>query len=86
MTGDEYFHLPALPCEVVDTTGAGDVFHGAYIIGLLRRWDVRQTARFATAVSALKCGSLGGRSGIPAFDQVIDFLKHSGYDVTPYVT
>lgn len=80
VTQDTQFHVPAFSCNVVDTTGAGDVFHGAYIIGLLRGWTLRQNAQFATAVSAIKCGSLGGRAGIPTFDQVVDFLGKMDVD------
>ena len=69
------FHTPAFTCHVIDTTGAGDVFHGAYIVGQLHGWDLRQTATFASAVSALKCMRLGGRKGIPTFDDVIAFLN-----------
>ena len=75
VTDDEFFHLPAFAVEAVDTTGAGDVFHGAYIAGLLRGWDLRQIAIFSTAVSAIKCTKLGGRGGIPRFDEVIAFLE-----------
>jgi sulfofructose kinase len=74
ITADERFHTPAFPVEVVDTTGAGDVFHGAYLAGLLRGWDLRQTARFASAVSALKCKHLGGRRGSPYKAEVDEFL------------
>lgn len=70
LTADERFHTPACPVEVVDTTGAGDVFHGAYLVGLLKGWDLRKTARFATAVAALKCTRLGGRAGIPTYTEV----------------
>jgi sulfofructose kinase len=75
------FHIPAFSCNVVDTTGAGDVFHGAYIVGLLHGWDVRETARFASAVSALKCTRLGGRAGIPTFHEVCAFLRERGFEV-----
>ncbi len=75
VTKDEQFHIPAYPIEVVDTTGAGDVFHGAYIVGLLHGWDLRTVARFSTAVSALKCMRLGGRGPIPTYDQVVEFLR-----------
>jgi len=73
-TADDAFHTPAYDVDVVDTTGAGDVFHGAYIVGLLHGWDVRRTAQFATATSALKCTGLGGRRPIPTFDEVMAFL------------
>jgi sulfofructose kinase len=78
ITAAEQFHTPAFPVDVVDTTGAGDVFHGAYIVGLLHGWSLRQTALFSTAVSALKCTRLGGRAGIPSFDTVMAFLQERG--------
>jgi len=75
VTRDDRFHTPAFAVDVIDTTGAGDVFHGAYIVGMLRGWDVRRIVQFATAVSALKCTGLGGRRPIPCFDQVVKFLR-----------
>jgi sulfofructose kinase len=67
----ESYHQPAFPVEkVVDTTGAGDVFHGAYAYGLTLGHDVRRNLRFASAVSALKCRALGGRTGIPRMAEV----------------
>lgn len=80
-TPDERFHTPAFQCDVVDTTGAGDVFHGAYLVGLLHGWDVREIARFATAVSAIKCSKLGGRAGIPTFDEVMAYLRARGIEL-----
>ena len=71
VTRDERFHVPAFKVPVIDTTGAGDVFHGAYIVGMTHGWALRQVAQFATAVSAIKCTGLGGRGPIPSFDQVI---------------
>ena len=78
VTREDRFHTPAYPVDVVDTTGAGDVFHGAYIVGLLHGWDLRTVARFSTAVSALKCTGLGGRGPIPTFSQVGAFLEERG--------
>ena len=69
----------AFPVEVVDTTGAGDVYHGAYIYGLLRGWDMKKCMRFASATSALKCRAIGARAGIPTLQQVTQFLEtHPG--------
>ena len=81
VTEQECFHTPAFPVDVVDTTGAGDVFHGAYIVGLLRGWDLAQTAFFSSAVSALKCMRLGGRIGIPSFEETLAFLQERGIDL-----
>ncbi len=75
VTRDAMFHTPAFDVNVVDTTGAGDVFHGAYIVGMLAGWEVHRIVQFAAAVSALKCTGLGGRRPIPTFDQVIEFLR-----------
>jgi sulfofructose kinase len=82
VTADEEFHTPAFPIEVVDTTGAGDVFHGAYLVGLTRGWPLRDVATFASAAAAIKCTKLGGRAGIPAFEDVRTFLGERGISVS----
>jgi sulfofructose kinase len=79
VTAGEEFHTPAFKVAVVDTTGAGDVFHGAYITGLLQGWDLPRTALFASAVAAIKCTQLGGRAGIPNRQTAIEFLNQNGY-------
>lgn len=58
-------HIPALPVQAVDTTGAGDVFHGAFLARYLETNDSVTSLRFAAAVAAMKCQMPGGRSGIP---------------------
>jgi len=68
------FHQPSFAVEVVDTTGAGDVYHGAFVVGLLKGWPLRDVAAFASAVAAMKCRKLGGRAGIPRFDEAVTFL------------
>ena len=71
----EVRRCPAFEVEVVDTTGCGDVFHGAFAVGLARGWDVARAARFASAAAALKCRALGGRTGIPTCAEVAAFLE-----------
>lgn len=66
---------PAFPVEVVDTTGAGDVFHSAFAVKYASCRDILKSMRFASAVSALKCTKLGGRTGIPTLSETEDFLK-----------
>jgi sugar/nucleoside kinase (ribokinase family) len=78
VTGEERFHVPAFEIDVVDTTGAGDVFHGAYLVGLLQGWDLRTVTRFSTAVSAIKCTQFSGRRGIPTFERTLAFLRERG--------
>ena len=62
--------FPAFPVDVVDTTGAGDAFHGAFMFALMQGWDVPRMAHFAAAVGALNCRALGGRSALPTRDEV----------------
>ncbi len=73
-TAGEAHHAPAFAVDVVDTTGAGDVYHGAFIYGLLQGWHLAETLRFSNAVAAIKCTRLGGRAGIPTRPQVESFL------------
>jgi len=79
---DKYFQLPPFKVEVVDTTGAGDVFHGAYDYAYLQGWNVEQCARFASAASAIKCTRLGGRAGIANLATLTKFLKEGVIDYT----
>lgn len=58
----------------VDTTGAGDVFHGAYALALGAGVGVAESFRFAAVVAALKCTQPGGRAGVPDLARVIDTL------------
>jgi sulfofructose kinase len=74
IAGNEIFRTPAFKVDIVDTTGAGDVFHGGYIFGLLKKWDIKHVVRFASAFAALKCRQPGGRAGIPTLRETEDFL------------
>lgn len=75
VTPDEVFHTPAFTVDVRDTTGAGDVFHGAFLYGLLQGWSLHETARFASATAALKCRAFGGRAGIPRLEEVYALMQ-----------
>ncbi|EAB9322393.1 sugar kinase [Shigella flexneri] len=68
-------HQPAFKVDVVDTTGAGDVFHGALAVALATSGDLAESVRFASGVAALKCTRPGGRAGIPDCDQTRSFLS-----------
>lgn len=71
-------HFSAFQVPAIDTTGAGDVFHGAFLTAWLEEKDIRECIRFASAVSALKCLKLGGRAGIPTREEAEDFLQQAG--------
>jgi len=57
------YGAPAYAVDVVDTTGAGDVYHGAFVAGLVEGWSVERTVDFANAAAALNCRGLGARWG-----------------------
>ena len=78
-----YFELPAFRVPVVDTVGAGDTFHGAFFYGLTHGYSLKETARFASAVSAIKCTCIGGRAGIPTPDITKKFLETGVIDSAP---
>lgn len=78
LAGGELGHLPAFEVEVVDTLGAGDVFHGACALALAEGQEVRDAMRFAAAAAALKCTRFGGRAGTPARDEVERLLGRTG--------
>jgi len=82
--GGEPFPVPAFPVAAVDTTGAGDVFHGGYGYGILQGWGVRETVVFASALAAMKCRQVGGQRGIPPLCDVASFLAARG--IGPSIT
>ena len=72
---------PALPATVVDSNGAGDVFHGAFAFAVTRAYDPYRACVFASATSALKCEKIGARDGAPDFAAVKKFLEENGYEL-----
>ncbi|MBI3972079.1 MAG: hypothetical protein HY332_12380 [Chloroflexi bacterium] len=74
------FHTPAYPVHPIDTTGAGDVFHGALLFAQARGWSLRRSLRLASAVASLKCRALGGRAGIPTLGEALALMEGSEGD------
>lgn len=68
--GDRAWRARGAEVPVVDTTGAGDVFHGGFLYGLSSGWDLPETLRFATAAAALNCTAYGARGGIGAVGEI----------------
>jgi len=67
-------HIPAFQVDVVDTTGAGDAYHGGFMAALLEDWEAPRMARFAAAVGSLNCRAIGGRTALPTRAEVDTFL------------
>jgi sugar/nucleoside kinase (ribokinase family) len=67
-------YLPAYRVKAVDTTGCGDVFHGAYALGLAQGMDIHERVRFASAAAAVKATRSGGQKGSPTLNELNVFL------------
>ena len=81
-TKDGYRLVPGFNVDVVDTVGAGDTYHGAYLFAIAKGMDPFESARFANAVAAIKCTGIGGRSAQPSYEMTMDFIKTGKYDRT----
>jgi sulfofructose kinase len=72
---DGVHYHPAFRVPVADTTGAGDVFRGAFIYGRLQGWPLDRQLRFANAAAALGCTRLGALAGVPSLEEVGELLR-----------
>jgi len=72
---EEAVRVPAFRVAVVDTTGAGDCFNGAFAVGYLRGWDLRACGRFASAAASLSVERVGARGALPDEAMVRAFLS-----------
>lgn len=61
---EKFLYSPAFVVNCVDTTGAGDVFHGAFCYAVLKGMAMRETLEFSNAMAALNCTAIGARGGI----------------------
>ena len=76
--GEPPFFQPSFPVKAVDTTGCGDVFHGAYVYSLLKGGELPERIRFASAAAALNTRALGGRTAIPTLEDIYHLLQTAG--------
>jgi sulfofructose kinase len=72
--GTDFHYAPAYQVAVVDTTGAGDIFHAGFIYGLLQGWPLDQQLDFACAAAALNCTAVGARGGIATREAIEDSM------------
>ena len=72
--GAEWHYCRAYRVPVVDTTGAGDVFHAGFLYGLLREWEMDRTLNFACAAAALNCTAIGARGGIVGLETIEELM------------
>ncbi len=75
------FHTPAFTVPVIDTTGAGDVFHGAYLAALLEGRSLPGRRNLLRRAAAIKCQRMS-RAGYPTRDEVLAFMRQAGRPLT----
>jgi sulfofructose kinase len=73
--GDRFLLCRGFQVKTVDTTGAGDIFHGAFLYGLVRGWTVEETLEFSCAAAALNCEAPGARGGIAPLEKIQSFRR-----------
>ena len=73
--GGTLLHQNAYQVEAVDTTGAGDIFHGAFAYGITNGYDITKTIKIASIAAALSVQKLGGRVSIPPLEEVIELYS-----------
>jgi sulfofructose kinase len=84
----KFVYSPGFVVNCVDTTGAGDVFHGAFCYSVLKGASVRDALEFSNAMAALNCTRLGARGGIASADEARDLIarderrRHPDYSRT----
>jgi sugar/nucleoside kinase (ribokinase family) len=72
--GEQFHHAPAFRVPVVDTTGAGDIFHAGFIYALLQGWPLPRSLDFSCAAAAINCMAEGARGAIWPVNQIESFM------------
>lgn len=73
--GVAIYRQPAFEVTPVDTTGCGDTYHGAFLASFVKGMGIQECMRHGAGAAALKCMKLGGRTGLPTYDELENFLK-----------
>jgi sulfofructose kinase len=84
--GNRLLHRSAYRVAVVDTTGAGDIFHAGFIYGLYRGWPLEQQLDFACAAAALNCKAIGARGNIESLEAIEELMASGArYGAASYI-
>ncbi len=81
--GSRTVYIPAFEVQAADTTGAGDVYHGGFLFGVLQAWPLKAIGQFAAATAAISVQYFGSRSRLPVVPEVREFLKEQGVSSHP---
>ncbi len=76
--GQQFHHACAYKVPVMDTTGAGDIFHAGFVYALLQGWSLQRRLDFACAAAALNCTANGPRGGIRSVNEIEKLMATGG--------
>ncbi|HEX2711105.1 MAG TPA: PfkB family carbohydrate kinase [Candidatus Acidoferrales bacterium] len=82
--GGQFHYSPGYRVRAVDTTGAGDVFHGALVYALLQAWPLGRQLDFACAAAALNCTAVGARGGIRPLEEIERLMREGTRHATAF--
>ncbi|MGA9884179.1 MAG: PfkB family carbohydrate kinase [Candidatus Acidiferrales bacterium] len=82
--GVRFLYCPAFTVNPVDTTGAGDIFHGAFVHGLVQGWSFEEILEFGCAAAALNCLAPGARGGIAPLKKIEDLRRSAARQKRAY--
>ncbi len=83
--GNEIKIMPGLKVNAIDTTGAGDIFHGAFTYGIANNFDMEKTITLANIAAGLSVAKIGSRLSIPTLSEVLDYYAKKNAAVVPNV-
>jgi sulfofructose kinase len=83
LEGRKVCQLPVFAVEAVDTLGAGDAFHGGFVLALAEGRNEVEAMRFGAAAAGIKCSRVGGSAGAPTRAEVEAFLARHGAAAAP---
>src|SRR5208282_2489906 len=84
--GARFLLCPSFNVQAIDTTGAGDIFHGAFLYGLARGWPIQETLEFSCAAAALNCTAPGARGYIATLNEIQSLRQYAARSELAYPT
>jgi sulfofructose kinase len=82
-TAGRYVYSPAFVVNCVDTTGAGDIFHGAFCYAVVRGMSIEESLEFSNAMAALNCTAMGARGGIATAEEARALIARGERRIKP---
>jgi len=84
--GARFILCPGFVVKAVDSTGAGDIFHGAFVYGLVSGWKIEEILEFSCAAAAMNCLAPGARGGIATLGEIDKFRRRANRSEKAYAS